>query len=154
MARRTSLLRQCLPPASQARAARSQKGPIFPFIAMVARPVGRKEVRESAAAQAAIEKEWEGLRRRKVWQECNVRGRADVIAATLAVRPIASIGVRGGGGRSTCRGNRIRSVTLKQFCSSPVTTPATFAWRTTSDSPSLPCVLIAQVAAETNMLTK
>ena len=52
--------------------------------AMVARPVGSAELKRNAAAQEAVNKEWDNLRRRGVWKESNVRERADVIAEAKA----------------------------------------------------------------------
>jgi hypothetical protein len=50
------------------------------FSAMVARAVSRKEVRMNPKAQAAVQKEWDRLRLRKVWEEKQVREWSDVAA--------------------------------------------------------------------------
>jgi hypothetical protein len=47
--------------------------------AMVARSVGRQEIAREPAAQAAMEKEWKGLRDKGVWRECDVLERSGVI---------------------------------------------------------------------------
>ena len=41
--------------------------PLFPFPACVARPVGRAEINRERKAQEALQKEWDRLRARKVW---------------------------------------------------------------------------------------
>jgi len=41
----------------------------LPFSAMVARPVGKAEIRTSPAAQQALQKEWDKLRRAECWDE-------------------------------------------------------------------------------------
>ena len=51
---------------------------------MVARPVGSGELKHNTAAQDAVEKEWESLRKRGVWIEANVRERAYVIREAKA----------------------------------------------------------------------
>ena len=50
----------------------------FPFNAMVARSVNKQELSKSPAAQAAMKKEWDRLRAKKVWDESVVRERDDV----------------------------------------------------------------------------
>ena len=52
--------------------------PIFPFSAMVARPVGKTELLKSKEALAAYDKEWSRLREKKVWDESVVRELSDV----------------------------------------------------------------------------
>jgi hypothetical protein len=47
--------------------------------AMVTRPVGRQEVAREAAARAAMEKEWKGLRDKGVWRKRDARDRSGVI---------------------------------------------------------------------------
>ena len=45
----------------------------LPFSAMVARPVGKAEIRTSPAAQQALQKEWDKLRKAVCWNENGVR---------------------------------------------------------------------------------
>ena len=52
-----------------------------PWNACVARPVGRKEVKESFAAQAALKKEWDRLRQAGCWDESTVQEWAGVSSA-------------------------------------------------------------------------
>jgi len=53
---------------------------IFPFPALVARPVSRQEVAKTPAAQAALQKEWDRLRAAGCWDESRVREWSDVAA--------------------------------------------------------------------------
>ena len=53
-------------------------GRIFPFNAAVARPVGKAEIARTPAAQAAMKKEWDRLRDKKVWDETKPREWRDV----------------------------------------------------------------------------
>ena len=41
----------------------------YPFCALVARPVGEREIREQPSAQAAMDAEWKRLRDKGVWDE-------------------------------------------------------------------------------------
>ena len=50
----------------------------WPINAMVARPVGKKEIAASTAAQEAIQKEWDRLRAKNVWDETQVEEWDDV----------------------------------------------------------------------------
>jgi len=45
---------------------------------MVARPVGKAEIRTSPAAQQALQKEWDKLRKAGCWDEGGVREWAEV----------------------------------------------------------------------------
>ena len=53
---------------------------LFPFNAMVARPVGKNEIAQKAKAKAAMDAEWKKLRDKYVWDEDikNVRDWSDV----------------------------------------------------------------------------
>ena len=42
-------------------------------LVMVARTVGKREIRSTPKAQAALRKEWDSLRRIKAWDESKVR---------------------------------------------------------------------------------
>ena len=50
----------------------------FPFNACVARSVGKAELDKDKSAQAAMKKEWDRLRAKKVWDECEPREWDDV----------------------------------------------------------------------------
>ena len=43
-----------------------------PWVVCVARPVGKKEIKDTPAAQAALAKEWERLRKAGCWDEASV----------------------------------------------------------------------------------
>ena len=45
---------------------------------MVARPVGKKEIEAQPKAQEAVQKEWQRLRDKRVWDESSVREWGDV----------------------------------------------------------------------------
>ena len=45
----------------------------FPFNAAVARPVGKAEIARTPSAQAAMKKDWDRLRDKKVWDETKPR---------------------------------------------------------------------------------
>jgi hypothetical protein len=52
----------------------------FPFNALVARPVSRKEIESNPNAKAAMNNEWDRLKEKKVWNETVVRDMSDVAA--------------------------------------------------------------------------
>ena len=57
-----------------------QKDRQFIVNLIVARPVGRQEISDNSAAQAAMQKEWAALKEQKVWNLMMVREKSDVIA--------------------------------------------------------------------------
>jgi len=65
---------------------------IFPFPAMVARPVSRQEVAKLPAAQAALQKEWDRLRAAGCWDETKVREWSDVASEARKTGKIAHMG--------------------------------------------------------------
>ena len=52
----------------------------FPFNALVARPVGKKEIQTTPAAQKALDTEWEKLVKAGVWDEQHPREWSDLSA--------------------------------------------------------------------------
>ena len=52
---------------------------VYPFNACVARPVNRREVAKTPAARAALQKEWDKLRKAGCWDESKVREYDDVV---------------------------------------------------------------------------
>jgi hypothetical protein len=56
------------------------QGAMPPWSACVARPVGKAEIAKTPAAKAAMDIEWERLRKKKVWNESLVREWGDVAA--------------------------------------------------------------------------
>ena len=51
----------------------------FPFVSMVARPVGRKEIETNPTAKASVDAEWAKLRKRQTWDESKPREKQDVV---------------------------------------------------------------------------
>ena len=68
----------CVPSTDGHRVKNSEFGRRFLFNAVVARPVGRKEISEQPKAQEAARKEWDRLRAKKVWDESWIREWNDV----------------------------------------------------------------------------
>jgi len=52
----------------------------FPFNALVARPVGKKEIERTPDAQAAMNSEWKRLKDKDVWDQSVVREMSEVAA--------------------------------------------------------------------------
>ena len=48
---------------------KNERRRFFPFCALVARPVGDREIQEQPLAQKAMKEEWDRLRRKSVWHE-------------------------------------------------------------------------------------
>ena len=55
-----------------------QKQPLFPFPACVARPVNKAEIAKTPLAQEAMQKEWNRLTSKEVWDENHVQEWDDV----------------------------------------------------------------------------
>ena len=63
----------------------------FPFSALVARPVGKKEIQNTPSAQAAMDKEWLKLVNAEVWLPC-AREWSDVVAEARRMNKTVHVG--------------------------------------------------------------